>query len=520
MVVVADDDEGVRSFFAAALERDGFQVLVAPDGGRALELVRSNPVEVLLLDLNMPGLSGLDTLRALRADPLLRTLPVIIATGSLVEADRVAGLDEGADDVVVKPLSVAELVARVRAQIRGRAAMADELRAGREYRRHLAALLSELPREADLIDLAMALADRLPAAVAVDGVAILAFEPATSRCVASSGRLADRFPPGESLPHEAATEIARRASGGSWVLAPQTEMVGGDALELAFVPFSLAAAVPPIGCFVYARGDANGTPLGQRLADLMDTTDFAVTALRPALEHAETTNAAILGLRRLIAQQRFAIHLQPISRLANGEVFGFEALTQFDDGVRPDLRFAEATRLGLGRTLERATLAMAIDVVAPLPTALAISVNVSPDVLQNEGSLAEILGRANRPVIVELTEHDRIDDYDAIRAGIRGAGPQRPARGRRCRIRIRQPAPHPEPAAELREAGYRVGASHRPRPRSALPRVRTRVLRPRDGFGADRRGHRNRGGTERFAGTGRHAGAGLPARRPTPTGGS
>ena len=146
LVVVADDEETIRSFFRTVLERDGFSVLLATDGRGAIELVRSNPVEVLLLDLDMPGLNGLDTLRELRADPQHRLLPVILATGSAVEADRVAALDEGADDVVVKPVSVAELTARVRAQIRGHAAIADELQAGRDQRHQLAALLSELPR--------------------------------------------------------------------------------------------------------------------------------------------------------------------------------------------------------------------------------------------------------------------------------------------------------------------------------------------------------------------------------------
>ena len=116
-MVVADDDEAIRSLFRTALERAGLSVLLAANGRVAIELARSNPVDVLLLDLNMPGMSGLETLRELRADPLLRTLPVIMATGSVMEADRVAGLDEGADDVVVKPISVAELVIRVRAQI-------------------------------------------------------------------------------------------------------------------------------------------------------------------------------------------------------------------------------------------------------------------------------------------------------------------------------------------------------------------------------------------------------------------
>src|SRR5205085_4900201 len=123
VVLVADDDQDIRALFRAALEREGFTVLLASNGRRAMQLVRSAPVSVMLLDLNMPGVDGIETLRELRADASLRTLPVILVTGSASEADRISGLDRGADDVVVKPVSVAELVARVRAKIRGREAL-------------------------------------------------------------------------------------------------------------------------------------------------------------------------------------------------------------------------------------------------------------------------------------------------------------------------------------------------------------------------------------------------------------
>jgi EAL domain-containing protein (putative c-di-GMP-specific phosphodiesterase class I)/CheY-like chemotaxis protein len=423
VVLVADDDQGVRSLFRTVLERAGFSVLLATNGRRALELVRTNPVDVMLLDLSMPGLSGLETLQELRADPALRSLPVIIATGSLVEADRIAGLDQGADDVIVKPVSVAELVARVRAQIRGHAAMADELKAGRENRRQMAVLLSELPRQADLIELATVLADRMPQAMGVDGAAILAFERGASRGIAASSLLRGQFPPGRLMPHGIGSDIAQRAPTGPWLEVSRTIRLDDESIELAFIPFSLAATAPPIGCFVYARGSATASPLANRLAHLIDITDFAVTALRPAIEHAETTNSAILGLRQLITRRRFTINLQPISRLDSGEIIGFEALTRFNDGVRPDVRFAEASRLGLGRPLERATLAAAIAAVASFPPSLALSVNISPDALQHETSLPEILAAAHRPMIIELTEHERIDDYGAIRAAFARFGP-------------------------------------------------------------------------------------------------
>lgn len=423
VVVIADDDIAVRTVFQRALERAGFYVLPASDGQRALELLRSTSVDVLLLDLRMPGQSGLDTLHELRADSALRKVSVILVTGSPDEADRVIGLEQGADDVLVKPVSITELVARVRVQIRGRAAVADELRAGRDQRRRMTRLLADLPRQSDLVELATALADQLPTALGVDGTAIMAIERRSVRCVAASGALSRRFPPGRAVPQEVAAGIIRRPDAGPWFDILREGSEGGTAIELAFVPFSLAERAEAIGHFVYARADPEAVALDDRITHLMDATEFAVTALRPVLEYAETTNAALLALRKVIVTRDFAVHLQPIVRLDGGEIFGYEALTRFNDGTRPDIRFAEASRLGLGRALERAAIRAAIVAIAGEPPEVALSVNVSPDVLGHERSLPELLRQAQRPVVVELTEHERIDDYAAVRASLERLGP-------------------------------------------------------------------------------------------------
>jgi EAL domain-containing protein (putative c-di-GMP-specific phosphodiesterase class I)/DNA-binding NarL/FixJ family response regulator len=425
LVVVADDDQSIRALFAATLEREGFAVLLASNGRKAMDLARNRPVVAMLLDLHMPDLDGLETLRELREDPSLRTIPVIVVTGSTAEADRVAGLEGGADDVVVKPVSVTELVARVRAQIRGRAALARDREADREHRRRLATILSELPREAPLLALATELTQRLPPALTVDGVAILAFERGSTRVIASSGVLQDRYPPTKLLAQDVGAQIALQAGTGPWLdtpIAPRER--SGRSLQLAFVPFSLAAGAAAIGCLVYGiQTTAASGPLSYRLAELIDATDLIVATLRPAIEHAETTNAAILELRRIISRKRFDIYLQPISRLDDGLVIGVEALTRFEDGTRPDIRFAEAARLGMGAPLERATLSTAIETASALPKEVALSVNISPDVLQHDRSIREIIAGAERPVIVELTEHERIDDYDAVRAAFARLGP-------------------------------------------------------------------------------------------------
>jgi EAL domain-containing protein (putative c-di-GMP-specific phosphodiesterase class I)/CheY-like chemotaxis protein len=426
-VLVVDDDESIRAFFRAALDRKGFRVLQASNGREALELIRAGtPVEVMLLDLHMPEMDGIATLHELRSDPVHRTLPVILVTGSTTEAERIRGLDRGADDVVVKPVSVTEIVARIRAQIRGRTALTHQQEARREHRRRLTAFLPELPRDASLLTLAAALTEGLPDILGVDTAAILVFERGGgTRCVSVAGLLAERYRPGKPVAHDEGVEIARRSKTGAWLDTPTGPLDDGEgAVELAFAPFSLGSSASPIGCLVYGRRfDQAAGPMSHLLPDLVDATDLIVTVLQPAIEHAETTNTAILGLRRIISRRGFAMALQPIVHMESGAVIAVEALARFADGVRPDIRFAEAARLGMGAALERAAVAEAIKAARSLPLGVALSVNISPDVLQHDDEMPQIIAEAERPIIIELTEHERIDDYDAVRRAYARLGP-------------------------------------------------------------------------------------------------
>ena len=422
-VIVVDDDHAIRRLFRIALERAGFDVLTSSNGQRALEIARQSPASVMLLDLHMPGLDGIETLRTLRSEPGLRTMPVILVTGSVIEADRIRGLDRGADDVLIKPVSVTELVARIRAQIRGRAIMTEERDAARHYRQRLGAFLPELPGDASLESLAKEVAERLPAILDVDAVAILAFDEGMGQVIAAGGVLAGRYLSGRPLTPEHGADIAVRAARGPW--HEVSDAGHGARLDIAYVPFSLGGGRHPIGCLVFARAQAQATgSLWHRIGDLSDATDLIVSALRPAIEHAETTDTALLGLRAIIEDRQFAIHFQPIVRLGSGVVMGVEALTRFADGVPPDVRFAEATRIGMGRALERATITAAVEAAAHLPPETILSLNLSPDVLLHDLTLAGIIASAGRPVIVELTEHERIDDYDAVRAAFACLGPE------------------------------------------------------------------------------------------------
>src|SRR5918992_4059443 len=115
-VLLAEDDAAIAEPLSRALQREGYSVEVATDGAAALERVRQGPVDLLVLDLGLPGMDGLEVCRRVRiADP---DLPVLMLTARTDEVDFVVGLDAGADDYVGKPFRLAELLARVRALLR------------------------------------------------------------------------------------------------------------------------------------------------------------------------------------------------------------------------------------------------------------------------------------------------------------------------------------------------------------------------------------------------------------------
>ena len=117
-VLVVDDERDIVSLVRYHLEKEGLQVVDAPDGGTALRLVRAEPPDLVVLDLMLPGLDGLEVCRRLRGEVNTRRLPIIMLTAKADEVDKVVGLEVGADDYVVKPFSPRELVARVKAVLR------------------------------------------------------------------------------------------------------------------------------------------------------------------------------------------------------------------------------------------------------------------------------------------------------------------------------------------------------------------------------------------------------------------
>ncbi len=114
-ILVVEDEPSLAESVRYNLEREGYEVVVAGDGRTGLDRFRTEAPALVILDLMLPELSGLDVCRAIRAES---EVPIIIVTAKDAEADKVAGLELGADDYVTKPFSVRELVSRVRAHLR------------------------------------------------------------------------------------------------------------------------------------------------------------------------------------------------------------------------------------------------------------------------------------------------------------------------------------------------------------------------------------------------------------------
>jgi phosphate regulon transcriptional regulator PhoB len=125
-VLLIEDERAIIELLKYNLTREGYGVVCATDGETGLELLEHQEVDLVLLDLMLPGMQGFDVCRILRERSRTRALPIIMLTARAEEADKVLGLELGADDYVTKPFSVRELLARIRAQLRRAQALRDE----------------------------------------------------------------------------------------------------------------------------------------------------------------------------------------------------------------------------------------------------------------------------------------------------------------------------------------------------------------------------------------------------------
>lgn len=117
-ILVTDDEEHILELIKFNLEREGYNVLLCENGEDSISIVQNNAIDLVVLDLMLPGIDGIEVLKRLRKMDKFEKLPVIMLTAKSEESDRILGLEIGADDYITKPFSVRELVARIKAVLR------------------------------------------------------------------------------------------------------------------------------------------------------------------------------------------------------------------------------------------------------------------------------------------------------------------------------------------------------------------------------------------------------------------
>jgi PAS domain S-box-containing protein len=292
----------------------------------------------------------------------------------------------------------------------------------------LAESLHRIPVEATLEEAAQVICDELVTLPFIDMAAVDAFVgPSDVQVIGYSAPIGHPVAAGDYLPPSRAALVRERAAAGPWA-----QYIAADPADGEWLARSAAAGLKAVAYGPIVHGDHVG---GTVVVGTYDE-GFARTLVEhpSAFLFFSTTSSALLAerlhemrrvvdLRRalasLLAARAFRPVFQPIVDLESGQVVGYEALTRFDSGRRPDLCFADAWSVGLGPDLEIAALDAAISVARRLPTGPWLNLNVSPRLFADPERLRAVFGSADRPLVLEVTEHEVIENYEAVRDAIR-----------------------------------------------------------------------------------------------------
>lgn len=423
VVLVVDDDEAVRGLTAQALLDAGFDTRVAGSGAAALVTLSEDPIDAVLIDQVMPGMSGVQLTEAIRALPGHRVTPVLFLSADPGWQVRVQAFRAGATDFMTKPVVLSELIARVEAQLRVTAdwqSMVTNLQQRAATVSELATVGAELnPSMA-----AQAICERVSRAHSGAGVGIYSCADESCVLLGSSGtrpRLVDDTP-------DSTRAILERAELGPWIHhAPPLTNPAADADRPDWwVCAPLRQGAIPLGVLVIEGDQHSGTSSADQL--LAAAVDYATTAAlhlggvlsgtRRVRQHRDT-------LRRILSERTFEPFFQPIIDLDDNRVVGYEALTRFSDGEAITQRLIDAEEARMRPQFELALLDAALMQTTRLQPGTWVSVNLSPSVLMwHTSQVAELINGTGGPVVVELTENERIDDYAAVRAALGRLGPK------------------------------------------------------------------------------------------------
>ncbi|MEX1168761.1 MAG: EAL domain-containing protein [Chloroflexota bacterium] len=433
-VLVVDDQDDLRRLLVLALRRHDLEVVDAATGEAAMEILDSRHVDVLVLDMGLPGMSGTDVVKSLRERPETATLPILLMTGSGSDRSVIEGLEAGADDFLGKPVRLDELVARVRAHLRSRAAWSglveDELR----VRASVVGALSRMTLSSDPESAAEAVVSELARRTESAFIEVLQLTSGDRlQPLATYSRATGVVRGGPPAEPRRAQLLHSRARSGPWVDRPDREKTD-HASPIWDAGLGLLSGAPIysdggtlVGLLLIGVSDETTGSFHDRPAKLMaaaiDYASILTAVAGSALADRRETSAEEARLRQVLVGREFHIVFQPIVDLETRDVVGYEALTRFSDTTPPDVRFADAARLGLGDEFELAAIREAIEEAVKLPADMFLSLNVSPAVaLVAADRLRAQLDGVDRPIVLELTEHVPIVDYTPLRTAIERLG--------------------------------------------------------------------------------------------------
>jgi EAL domain-containing protein (putative c-di-GMP-specific phosphodiesterase class I)/DNA-binding response OmpR family regulator len=450
-IFIVDDQEANLRLLERILVRAGFSAVTAfGDGTALLAAMETTEPDLVLLDLHMPGRDGFSVLEEIRS----RTgvdgyLPVLVLTADTQRAARSRALASGAQDFLTKPLDTEEVALRVRnllvtrslqqALLRRNIGLADEVadrtRSLRETEAEWTAVTSSLSRLHSLDtpeSTAAAICGELGRLHDLAAVSVIAFGPAGSvTALGVHSTIGSSFEEERAIPPVAAARIRDCIGSGPW-FGSWTAFSDGLAMPspftrppsaVALLPLRVAGDVTLGALAVLATGSDEAARVGHNLAALEAFGTHAAALLGPGLLERQRAGEVRDQIRLVVAGRAHVPVFQPVVRLDSTTVVGYEGLTRFADGTRPDRLFESATAVGLGLELEAACVQSSLEAAAALPPTAWLSLNVSPEFVLAGNPLARLVGAAGRPIVLEITEHVPIDDYAALRDAISALGP-------------------------------------------------------------------------------------------------